>query len=58
MSGEIKRFDSIKNMAVFQDFQWAKSVNDQNNKVCEFGHINILYAHNYSLQNKPTIKKI
>ena len=23
MSGEVKKMDSIKDMAVFQDFQWA-----------------------------------
>ncbi|MES9977464.1 MAG: AAA family ATPase, partial [Candidatus Thiodiazotropha sp. 6PLUC5] len=56
MSGEIKRIDSIKNMAVFQDFRWATSVRDESNNVSEFKNINILYGRNYS--GKTTLSRI
>ncbi len=48
MSGEIKRIDSIKNMAVFQDFRWSSAVRDKGNNVAEFKKINIFYGRNYS----------
>ena len=35
MSGEIKRIDSIKNVAVFKDFHWAASVRDEGNNIAE-----------------------
>ena len=44
MSGEIKKIDSIKNMAVFRDFRWASSLRDNGNNVAEFKKINILYG--------------
>jgi len=56
MSGKIKRIDSIKNMAVFQDFRWATSVRDEGNNVAEFKIINILYGRNYS--GKTTLSRI
>jgi wobble nucleotide-excising tRNase len=56
MSGEIKKFDSIKSMAVFQDFQWSTSVRDEGNNVAEFKKINILYGRNYS--GKTTLSRI
>lgn len=56
MSNEIKKIDSIKNMAVFQDFQWASSVRDDGNNVAEFKKINILYGRNYS--GKTTLSRI
>lgn len=56
MSGKIKRIDSIKNMAVFQDFRWATSVRDEGNSVAEFKKINILYGRNYS--GKTTLSRI
>lgn len=56
MSGKIKRIDSIKNMAVFQDFHWATSVRDEGNSVAEFKEINILYGRNYS--GKTTLSRI
>ena len=31
MSGEIKKIDSIKNIAVFLDFRWSSSVKDKEN---------------------------
>ena len=56
MSGEIKKIDSIKNMAVFQDFRWASSVRDGGNNIVEFKKINILYGRNYS--GKTTLSRI
>ena len=51
MSGKIQKIDLIKNMAVFQDFQWVSSVRDRDNKIAEFKKINILYGRNYSGKN-------
>ena len=48
MSNEIKRINSIKKMAVFQDFRWESSVRDKDNNVAEFKKINVLYGRNYS----------
>jgi len=56
MSGEIKKIDSIKNMAVFQDFRWASSLRDGGNNVAEFKRINIFYGRNYS--GKTTLSRI
>lgn len=56
MSGEVKKIDSIKNMAVFQDFQWNSSIRDNGNNVAEFKKINILYGRNYS--GKTTLSRI
>ncbi len=56
MSGEIKKIDSIKNMAVFQDFRWASSLRDGGNNIAEFKKINILYGRNYS--GKTTLSRI
>lgn len=56
MSGEIKKIDSIKNMAVFKDFHWASSVRDDGNNIAEFKTINIFYGRNYS--GKTTLSRI
>ncbi len=56
MSGEVKRIESIKDMAVFQDFRWASSVRDEGNNVAEFRKINLLYGRNYS--GKTTLSRI
>lgn len=56
MSYEIKRIDSIKNMAVFQDFHWSPSVRDEGNNIAEFKKINIVYGRNYS--GKTTLSRI
>lgn len=56
MNGEIKKIDSIKNMAVFQDFRWASSIRDGGNNIAEFKKINILYGRNYS--GKTTLSRI
>ncbi|MCK4608427.1 MAG: AAA family ATPase, partial [Gammaproteobacteria bacterium] len=56
MSDEIKKIDSIKNMAVFQDFHWVSSVRDDGNNIAEFKKINIFYGRNYS--GKTTLSRI
>ena len=56
MSGEVKKIDSIKNMAVFHDFRWASSVRDGGNNIAEFKKINIFYGRNYS--GKTTLSRI
>ena len=56
MSGEIKKIDSVKNMAVFKDFRWSSSVRDGDNNIAEFRKINILYGRNYS--GKTTLSRI
>ena len=56
MSIEIKKIDLIKNMAVFQDFQWKSSVKDKGNNIAEFKKLNIFYGRNYS--GKTTLSRI
>lgn len=56
MSDLITRIESIKNMAVFDDFKWASSVKDEGDNVVDFKKINILYGRNYS--GKTTISRI
>jgi len=56
MSGEIKKIESIKKMAVFQNFRWAPSVRDGGKNIAEFKKINILYGRNYS--GKTTLSRI
>lgn len=56
MSGEIKKIDLIRNMAVFKDFRWTSSVRDGGNNIAEFKKINILYGRNYS--GKTTLSRI
>ena len=56
MSGHIKKIDSIKNMAVYDDFQWSSSMRDAGNNIAEFKKLNILYGRNYS--GKTTLSRI
>lgn len=56
MSKLIKKIDSIKNMAVYDDFQWSSSVRDGGNNIAEFKKINILYGRNYS--GKTTLSRV
>ena len=56
MSGGIRKIDSIKNMAVFRDFDWEKSVVGESNNAAAFSTINILYGRNYS--GKTTLSRI
>ncbi len=56
MSGHIKKIDSIKGMAVYDDFQWSSSMRDTGNNIAEFKRLNILYGRNYS--GKTTLSRI
>ena len=56
MSGEINKIETIKGMAVFNDFRWASSVRDSGNNIAEFKKINIFYGRNYS--GKTTLSRI
>ena len=52
----ILKINQIRNMAVFQDFQWNSSVRDEGSNIAEFKKINILYGRNYS--GKTTLSRI
>ena len=52
----IKKFETIKNLAVFKDFIWDNSVKDKNGNVLYFKTINIIYGRNYS--GKTTLSRI
>lgn len=56
MSGHIKKIDSIKSMAVYDDFQWSSSIRDAGSNIAEFKNLNILYGRNYS--GKTTLSRI
>ena len=56
MSSKITKIDSIKNMAVFRDFEWSSFVRDSGNNIAEFKKINIIYGRNYS--GKTTLSRI
>lgn len=52
----ITKFKSIKNLAIFQNFDWDKTVKETDGSVKEFKDINILYGRNYS--GKTTLSRI
>lgn len=52
----ITKFKSIKNLAVFQNFEWDNTVKEKNGTIKEFKDINILYGRNYS--GKTTLSRI
>lgn len=52
----IKKFKSIKNLAVFKEFDWNSSVKARNGVVRSLKKINIVYGHNYS--GKTTLSRI
>src|SRR5690554_362426 len=54
--GMIKKIKTINNLAVFNNFEWDKSVLDSENKVLEFKKNNIIYGRNYS--GKTTLSRI
>lgn len=56
MSGHITKIDSIKGMAVYDDFRWSSSMRDAGNNIAEFKKINIFYGRNYS--GKTTLSRI
>ncbi len=52
----IEKIKSIKKIAVFNDFDWDKSVLDKNGAALAFKKINVLYGRNYS--GKTTLSRI
>lgn len=52
----IRKFKSIKNLAVFQNFDWDNNVKEKDGSIKEFKDINILYGRNYS--GKTTLSRI
>lgn len=52
----IKKIASIKNIAVFSDFTWDKSVKDRDGVIQGFKQVNIMYGRNYS--GKTTLSRI
>ncbi len=52
----ITKFELIKNLAVFRDFNWDSEVLKTDGSVAEFSHINILYERNYS--GKTTLSRL
>ncbi len=52
----IERITSIKNLAVFKNFDWNTAVVDTDNSVRDFKRINIIYGRNYS--GKTTLSRI
>jgi wobble nucleotide-excising tRNase len=56
MSSPILKIDSIKNIAVYKNFQWTNSVRDEGNNIADFKNINVIYGRNYS--GKTTLSRI
>jgi wobble nucleotide-excising tRNase len=52
----ITKFKTIKNLAVFQNFDWDTSLRDKGNNVILFKNLNIIYGRNYS--GKTTLSRI
>lgn len=52
----ITKFKYINNLAVFQNFEWDKTVKEKDDSVKEFKDINIFYGRNYS--GKTTLSRI
>lgn len=52
----ITKFKTIKNLAVFQKFNWDTTIIDDRNSVVLFKPINIFYGRNYS--GKTTLSRI
>lgn len=52
----IKKIETIKNFAVFDNFNWDSSSTDKNGQPLQFEKINILYGRNYS--GKTTLSRI
>tara|TARA_B110000211_G_scaffold199816_1_gene230435 strand:+ start:431 stop:2776 length:2346 start_codon:yes stop_codon:yes gene_type:complete len=43
-------------MAVYKDFDWDRTVKEQNNRIAEFKSVNIIYGRNYS--GKTTLSRV
>ncbi|WP_252273856.1 AAA family ATPase [Pseudomonas subflava] len=52
----LTKISKIKNLAVFTDFEWDKTVRDKGNNIATFKKLNIIYGRNYS--GKTTISRI
>jgi len=52
----IKKVKTIKDYAVFLNFNWDNSVRDKGNNISEFKNLNIIYGRNYS--GKTTLSRI
>src|SRR5688572_26475250 len=52
----ITKFKQIKNLAVFQNFDWDSTLKDEGNNIVTFKPINIFYGRNYS--GKTTLSRI
>lgn len=52
----IEKISSIKDLAVFKDFEWDKSVVDDAGRPLSFGILNIIYGRNYS--GKTSISRV
>ena len=52
----IKQFKTIKNLAVFKDFQWKNCVKNNGGASASFTDINIIYGRNYS--GKTSLSRI
>lgn len=52
----ISKFEEIKNMAVFRNFNWNSSVLDSNGKPLTFKRVNIIFGRNYS--GKTTLSRV
>ena len=52
----IKKIKTIKDYAVFKNFDWDSSVRDKGNNISEFKKVNIIYGRNYS--GKTTLSRI
>lgn len=53
---KISKIKSIRNMAIFKDFEWDNVVKDKNGNIQTFKDINIIYGRNYS--GKTTLSRI
>ncbi|MGL6159969.1 AAA family ATPase [Microbulbifer sp.] len=52
----IRKFRTIDNLAVFQEFEWDKEVCDKDGNALDFKSINVIYGRNYS--GKTTLSRI
>ena len=52
----IKKIKSINKIAVYEDFDWDKSIKNKDGTVEEFKKVNILFGRNYS--GKTTLSRI
>ncbi len=53
---KVTKIKTIKNLAVFKDFQWDDCVKDKDGRIQTFQDINIIYGRNYS--GKTTLSRI